>query len=424
VRIGIIGAGLGGLLSGLALSKQNHDVTIFERLPYHGGRFTNLEYKGYQLSTGALHMIPHGGSGPLGTMLRGLGVDVPIIRTDPPGLFRIGGRDYTHNQLPELFGAWNKIKLIKLTADLRYSKGGDETYLDWVRKRISNKKVFDLANAFCRWALSVDADEVSSKEVIEITKNIDRYGPPGVPIGGCKAVSDRIAAELKKHEGQIKYQTSVEEILTEDGSVRGIITPEGEIEFDVIVSNVGPKATISLCKKNCFSREYRKKINSLKPANGIKISFSSDKVLVGRTCTLFTPDARRIGGLVELTHIDPGLAPNGKHLLMSHQKMYGNRVDTEIDEGLEDLRSIFPDFDSHCEVLMIQSYKNNWPVNRIASGSSLSPETEVKGLYNVGDGIKPSGFMETEGVAAGVGMMLLEKFNKELIRSLGHENRA
>jgi phytoene dehydrogenase-like protein len=92
VRIGIIGAGLGGLLSGLALSKQNHDVTIFERLPYHGGRFTNLEYKGYQLSTGALHMIPHGGSGPLGTMLRGLGVDVPIIRTDPPGLFRIGGR--------------------------------------------------------------------------------------------------------------------------------------------------------------------------------------------------------------------------------------------------------------------------------------------------------------------------------------------
>jgi hypothetical protein len=43
----------------------------------------------------------------------------------------------------------------------------------------------------------------------------------------------------------------------------------------------------------------------------------------------------------------------------------------------------------------------------------IGPETEVSGLYNVGDGIKPEGFMETEGVAAGVDLML-EKFNKEL----------
>jgi phytoene dehydrogenase-like protein len=100
MRVGIIGAGLGGLLSGVALAKQRHNVTVFERLPYHGGRFTNIEINGYQLSTGALHLIPHGPAGPLGQMLKRLGVNVQIVRTTPPGLFRFEGKDYTHNQIP------------------------------------------------------------------------------------------------------------------------------------------------------------------------------------------------------------------------------------------------------------------------------------------------------------------------------------
>jgi hypothetical protein len=98
---------------------------------------------------------------------------------------------------------------------------------------------------------------------------------------------------------------------------------------------------------------------------------------------------------------------------MSHQKLYGSDIDKEAKAGIEDLRNILPGFDDNCQVLMVQSYRDHWPVNRVASGTHLSPETEIKGLYNVGDGIKPIGYMETEGVAAGVEKML-EKFNKDL----------
>ena len=62
MKIGIVGAGLGGLLAGALLSKDN-EIIIYEKLPLVGGRFTNIEYKGYQLTTGALHMIPHGADG-------------------------------------------------------------------------------------------------------------------------------------------------------------------------------------------------------------------------------------------------------------------------------------------------------------------------------------------------------------------------
>jgi phytoene dehydrogenase-like protein len=177
------------------------------------------------------------------------------------------------------------VKLIKLIADLRYSNGGDESYHDWVSKRISHKKVFDLADSFCRWALSVDADEVSSREVLAITKrevlaitkNLDRFGAAGVPIGGCKSVSDGLAKALYSSGGEIEYQTAVEGIVTRDGRIRGLSTSEDNFDFDAVISNVGPKATLALCKEDEFSSEYIDRVSSLKSANGIKIAFSSDE---------------------------------------------------------------------------------------------------------------------------------------------------
>ena len=90
MKIGIVGAGLGGLLAGALLSKdKENDITIYEKLPFVGGRFTNIEYKGYQLTTGALHMIPHGADGYLAQLLNKAGCNVNIVNSNPDGLFRV-----------------------------------------------------------------------------------------------------------------------------------------------------------------------------------------------------------------------------------------------------------------------------------------------------------------------------------------------
>ena len=78
----IIGAGLGGLLSAARLSQAGYQVEVFERLPITGGRFTNLNYKGFQLSSGAFHMLPHGPSGPLAQLLKEVEADVQIVRSE------------------------------------------------------------------------------------------------------------------------------------------------------------------------------------------------------------------------------------------------------------------------------------------------------------------------------------------------------
>jgi len=53
-------------------------------------------------------------------------------------------------------------------------------------------------------------------------------------------------------------------------------------------------------------------------------------------------------------------------------------------------------------VLMVQSYRDDWPVNRVSSGYDLGNLTPVKGLLVVGDGAKGHGGIEVEGVALGV----------------------
>ena len=78
----IIGAGIGGLLAAAKLSRE-FDVAVYEKLPIVGGRFTNLPYKGFQLTTGALHMVPHGTTGPLSQALKDIGAKVEIVRSEP-----------------------------------------------------------------------------------------------------------------------------------------------------------------------------------------------------------------------------------------------------------------------------------------------------------------------------------------------------
>jgi phytoene dehydrogenase-like protein len=395
------------LLSALGLLKKGYDVTVFEALDYPGGRFTNREYKGYQLSTGALHMIPHGRRGPLGKMLRSLGVEVEIIDSVPDGLFRVNGRDFLFDEISGLFSLADKVRLSAVLAKLlTLGGGGEESFKDWLQRQIKNPLALKLADSFCGWALSIDSSQISAKELIAITKNVNRLKGPGIPLGGCKGVTDALVEGLKSEGGKLELGCRVKKIGIEKGRARYVATNSERYDCDLVVSDVGPKATVELAGKG-FPGDYAGKINGIKEAAGIKISVACDKPMLGHTGVLFTPEAARIDGLNEVTNADPNLAPKGKHLLMAHQALVpGEDVRKEVQLGIKDLHKIFPDFKEHCRVITAQCYRGKWPVNRTLSGMEVRPETPVEGLYIVGDAVKPRGYMETEGVAAGVALAM------------------
>ncbi len=412
----VIGAGLGGLLSAARLSQAGYEVDVFERLPIIGGRFTNLNYKGFQLSSGAFHILPHGPSGPLAQLLNEVKADVKIIRAEQTFVriplkksdsdYAKGFKDISFTDFATPLSHKDRLKLALLVVSTRKNRPTGSTLQAWLGKQFKDEWLVKFADSFCGWALSLRSDEVSVEEVFEIIENMYRCGGPGVPVGGCKGVTDALESVIAANGGRIYTKIEVSKILVENERASGIIAGDKAHEADLIISNLGHAATAYLCSEALAGEKYSgylRMLKTLKPSAGIKICLAADEPLVGHSGVLLTPYAKRVNGINEVTQVDPKLAPPGKHLTMSHQHVAPENVrnlEAEIEIGLKDLKEIFPG--KKYEVLLIQSYHDDWPVNRAASGTDPGNETPIPGLYVVGDGAKGKGGIEVEGVALGV----------------------
>ena len=416
MKIIVVGSGLGGLLSAGRLSKAGHEVEVFERLPITGGRFTNLSYKGFQLSSGAFHMLPNGPGGPLARLLREVGADVDIVRSETTTVrvpikkgnsdYVKGFKDISFNDFPSLLSYKDRMKITFLIVSTRKNRPAGSSLQAWIKSQVNDEWLIRFADSFCGWALSLKSDEVPVEEIFEIIENMYRFGGTGVPKGGCKGIIDALEAVILANGGKIHTGQEVSKILIENRKATGVIVENKKHETDIVISNLGHSATALLCGE-ALSREvdagYFKMLETLQPSAGIKICLAADEPLVGHSGVLLTPYTRRINGVNEVTQADPKLAPPGKHLTMCHQYVSPENVknlESEIEMGLEDIKEVFPG--KRYEVLLIQSYHDEWPVNRAASGADPGNETPFSGLYIVGDGAKGKGGIEVEGVALGV----------------------
>ena len=413
MKINVIGAGLGGLLSAASLAVEGHEIEVFERLPITGGRFTNIEYHGFSLSTGALHMIPHGSTGPLGNLLRKIGANVEIVPCEPMAMIRIpangsnnyksGFKDISFNQYGSQFSMWNRLKLAILLVTTRRWPPKNISFENWIRKYLNEDSAHKTANSFCGWALSLTNRDVPAEEAFEIFENLYRYGGTGIPMGGCKGVTDALVEIIRSNGGKIHKSTEVSRIIVENNTARGLIADGKKHYSDVIISNIGHPFTRDLYDSDTINNAYEEKIDNAKPSAGIKICLAADEPLIGHNGILLTPYCRRVNGINEVTNTDPNLAPAGKHLVMAHQSVQQEKIDKleeEIEIGLQDLKEVFPN--KKYEVILTQSYYDGWPVNRASSGSDIGNTTPINSLYVVGDGAKGKGGIEVEGVALGV----------------------
>ncbi|ADI73195.1 FAD dependent oxidoreductase [Methanohalobium evestigatum Z-7303] len=413
----VVGSGLGGLLSAAYLAKSGHDVEVFEALPFTGGRFTNIDYKGFKLSTGALHMVPHGDSGPLSQMLKKLNADVNIVTSNPSSVIRMpandndtdyknGFRDMAFHDFKVPFSLINRIKIAFLAFTTKYFPPKKGTFDDWIKHHINEKWATRIANSFCGWSISLKSSDVSAKEVFEIISNLYRYSGPGVPTGGCKGITNALVEIIQENGGKIYTGKEVTEIITSNNHAKGVVADGDKYYSDLIISDIGHIETNRLCKNVTETEEYvqyKNQLQNIKSSAGIKISLACDEPLIGHGGVVLTPYSKRIDGMNEVTNVDKTLAPEGKHLVMTHQCLRWDRLDDieeEIELGLQDIRDIFLNKDY--EVLMVQSYHDGWPVNRSASSQDLSNKTPISNLYVVGDGAKGEGGIEIEGITLGV----------------------
>ncbi|WP_324734989.1 NAD(P)/FAD-dependent oxidoreductase [Thermococcus sp. SY098] len=408
MRVVTVGAGLGGLLTSAFLAKAGHEVVVLEKASFIGGRFTNLRYKDFQLSTGALHMIPHGEDGPLAHLLKLLNANVKIVNSNPKGKFFIDGTLYHYREGWKYLSFKEKARAMKLLAEIkanRLPKGEDAQMnaWEWLTDKIGeNEFAYLFIKSFLGWAVSLTPEEIPAIEFAREIKATLKWGGPGLIKGGCKAVTDELARIVRENGGEIITRKKVVE--AEEGKV---FTADGEeYSYDILISNIGIKETVELFGRENFDKEYLKKLDSLIPAEGIKINIAlKGKPRIGNT-VVFTLDTKRINGYNEPSALSPELAKEGYTLIMAHQALRSRNIKKEQRLGVEDLYYLFPELDKNGEILLIQTYLDGNPVNRVASGQHL--DFPMENVYIVGDANKGEGGIEVEGIALGVMKVLQE----------------
>lgn len=459
----IIGAGLGGLLSAAQLLQRGRRVVVLERLPHCGGRFTAKTFQGTQISTGAVHMIPFGSSGVLARMLRRLQIPHHFFDADVFGSFHVHGKQIRSRGLlglyrvfgPRQFFWFTRVGYLMFFHRLPADEG-NLPFDHWLEQHIDTQRNPELTAFFeriSRFALSLELHQVSTAEVVKTTKNMFRYGAPGIVEGGCGALTGELERHIFEQGAEIRLRHDVLQIVHDGDKITGVRVrnkANGEeflLSAPLIISDVGPRATNALLhnqqitqtevlkKQLVTARQVRQHKeaqgsqsgeehlnissqddtgieqvgtdSSFQEAVGLKVHILSDVSLIPHKGIMYCLDTKRIAGMVQPTNSDPRLAPPGKHLLISHQVIQSSDIEEEKELALADLRMMFGEtFEKHCRILTMSAYRGEWPVNRIAQGTDVTPETSVQGLYQVGDAVKPTGYLMVEGVAQSVNSFL------------------
>ena len=457
----VIGAGLGGLLAAAQFAGRGQRVAVVERLAHVGGRFTGKTFHGAQVSTGAVHMLPFGSNGIVAAMLRELRVPHRVHDAEVFASFHVHGRQIRTRSVlavARVLGPRQYARFVQLGAQMMlrqpHPHERDLTFAQWlVLQGVTSATHPELVLFFERvshFALSIDLDQVSYVEICETMKNMFRYGPPGIVEGGCAAVAGALEKRLCEAGATLLLNHDVRGIITTGGKATGVAVHDKTagatrtLCAPLIISDIGPFATQSLLhnddnfspistdeKESQESQAAIQQHNSPNPlsirqngegirgwgATGLKTHVLLADSFIDHKGILYCLDTRRIAGIVQPSNSDSRLAPPGKHLLITHQLWRPERESIAEARALAlaDLEYLLGPRDvGRWELLTMSQYHDEWPVNRAVQGADAIPQTDVSGLYLVGDAVKPSGYLMVEGVAQSVNT-LLDAVDRELL---------
>ena len=420
----VIGAGLGGLLTAAQFLGRGQRVAVVERLAHVGGRFTAKTFQGAQVSTGAVHMLPFGSNGIVAAMLRELHVPHQVHDAEVFGSFLVRGQQVRVRSIlavARVLGPREYPRFVQVGAQmfLRPPRAGDRdlSFRAWLVRQGVTRASYPTIVAFferiSHFALSIDLDQVAYPEVCETMKNMFRYGPPGIVDGGCAAVAGALEARVRDAGGTLLLAHDVQTIRRTNDAVTGITVrdratgTEQVLHAPLIISNIGPQATQHLLAGTTSASIPTSA--PLPTATGLKTHVLTTQSLIPHKGILYCLDTERIAGIVQPSNSDARLAPPGQHLIITHQLWRPDRESIADARALAlaDLTRILGPQDAGIwRVLTMSQYHDSWPVNRAAQGADAIPQTDVSGLYLVGDAVKPSGYLMVEGVAQSVNVLM------------------
>jgi len=225
-----------------------------------------------------------------------------------------------------------------------------------------------------------------------IVDAIEQMKDWGTAIGGTSAIVSGVEEVILDHGGTIVTETQVDQILLEGNKATGVKLHDGRtITADVIIHNGGIHQLIRLVGEENLPANYGKQLHNAIPATVAALILGSKEPLLGEDHSLLhTMGWERTINSYAPTFFDPGLAPEGRHVLDVFwvlEPPYNIRH--ELDIVLKQLHEVFPDFDESVELIIPMFFRGGWTAemaHRLGQSGDerLNPQTPIEDLYLVG----------------------------------------
>jgi len=406
----ILGAGVGGMCAASLLANKGLKVAVIERCPSLGGRFSTIDRNGYQCAVGGLAV-------PIGHSMEQVCQEISIPSGVKPSTHVAVWLDGTYYDMKE--GGTRRIirecapsdeaeKVIQALNQAMFDQApsNEITFSDWLNQYTTNPRIHGMFQATISSLLTVNSNELPANEYFKVIKIISPL-TFGYIEGGSIALWERMRKLIEAADGEILTQASVTKIHTENEQVAGIGYRQKQqayhLSAPLVISNLGPKATIEKAGKDCFDNDYVSRIDrDMTPTALLWMHFASEEQLFDYSAISFGC-TRRIN-MIDCPSMEAsGLTPEGHHLYTVGaaplNALHVDDVKAEFGEVMKDLERVIPDFDQRCTVLNRMCYRSKWPGFRTIPGKNVGHETPIAGLYNVGDAACPNGYAGSMGAA-------------------------
>lgn len=254
MKVGIVGGGLGGLVTALLLARRGVRVTVFERTDSFGGRARTDTQEGAKWNLGprALYRGGHAervlracdftlrGAPP---KTRGYALARSSLHTLPTSALSL--------LVTDLFDAKSKWEALGLLAGLsKLRADGDESFGNFLVRTVRSPDVRALLALFVR--LATYTHPVESLRAADALSQLALATGPGVLYldGGWQTLVDQATRELERAGGSLVREARATRVIVDEGPegprATGLVVDEREARFDAVILAVDPKAAAKL----------------------------------------------------------------------------------------------------------------------------------------------------------------------------------
>jgi phytoene desaturase len=289
LKIGVIGAGIGGLSVAIRLAIKGHDVTVFEANDYPGGKLTSFQQGPYRFDAGpSLFTMPHyidelfllAEENPKdhflysklpivcnyfwedGTTFHANG-DIPKFVTEAAQVF-----DENPKNIQKYFN--KSAKKYNLTGKI-FLESSLHKFKTWLGTNVfkaffylpkfeiftsmhkANKAAFSnpkLVQLFNRYATYNGSNPYKASGILTIIPHFEFGFGAYFPSGGMESITKSLYELAKRNNVKFVFNTKIEEIVIENQKVKGLKSTENTFMFDTIVSNMDVYYTYKNLLKN------------------------------------------------------------------------------------------------------------------------------------------------------------------------------